>query len=83
MPYIERIELRVIDKYLVIASDGLWDVVSDHVIHKNKSVDWIICLGSNRHNKKSRRSFRHGKEIDIISIKELLKRQYWCYGFGS
>jgi len=29
MPYIEKTELRVIDKFLVVATDGLWDVVGD------------------------------------------------------
>jgi len=29
MPYIERTELRVIDKFLVVATDGLWDVIDD------------------------------------------------------
>jgi len=29
VPYIERIELRLIDKYLVVATDGLWDVMED------------------------------------------------------
>lgn len=31
MPYIERTELRVIDKFLVVATDGLWDVIDDQV----------------------------------------------------
>lgn len=34
MPYIERIELRMIDKFLVVATDGLWDVVDDQVYRK-------------------------------------------------
>lgn len=35
-PEVLRMELRVIHKYIVIASDGLWDVVSPKVR--------IICL---------------------------------------
>lgn len=31
MPHIEKVELRLIDKYLVVATDGLWDVCSDQV----------------------------------------------------
>ena len=34
MPYIERTELRVIDKFLVVATDGLWDVIDDQVALK-------------------------------------------------
>jgi serine/threonine protein phosphatase PrpC len=28
-PYIEKVELRLIDKYLVMGSDGLWDSLED------------------------------------------------------
>lgn len=30
-PFIQRIELRVIHKWLVVASDGLWDVIDENV----------------------------------------------------
>jgi len=35
-PYIEKIEVRVIDKFLVMGSDGLWDTVDDQ-----ESIDLI------------------------------------------
>jgi serine/threonine protein phosphatase PrpC len=31
-PFVTRIELRVIHKWLIVASDGLWDVISPNVI---------------------------------------------------
>ncbi len=33
-PEIRKIELRLSHKYLLVASDGLWDFVSLKVIHK-------------------------------------------------
>ena len=30
-PYINRVELRLIHKWVVVASDGLWDVVAPKV----------------------------------------------------
>jgi len=33
VPDVMKIDLRVIHKYLVIASDGLWDVVLPKVLH--------------------------------------------------
>lgn len=51
MPYIERIELRMIDKFLVIASDGLWDVCTDQVFYLNKeNIMLIFLIGSYRDN---------------------------------
>jgi len=41
MPYVEKIELRMIYKFLVVASDGLWDSLED-----SESID-IIKLKDN------------------------------------
>ena len=32
-PYISKTEIRLIHKYIVIATDGLWDVVTEKVIN--------------------------------------------------
>jgi serine/threonine protein phosphatase PrpC len=33
-PHVTKTELRVIHKFIVVATDGLWDVVSDKEIHE-------------------------------------------------
>jgi len=40
IPDIMKIDLRVIHKYLVIASDGLWDVVLPKVIPQNLNASY-------------------------------------------
>jgi protein phosphatase 1L len=30
-PFLKSLEIRIIHKYIVVASDGLWDVVSENV----------------------------------------------------
>ncbi len=32
-PHLKKTELRLIHKYLVLASDGLWDVMNDKVMN--------------------------------------------------